>query len=237
MTVQRVLIVDDESQIVRVLKPSIAAAGYDVAAAMSGGEALQMLAAEAFDVVVLDLGLPDFDGKEVITRLRTWSETPVIVLSARNDEGEKVEALDLGANDFVNKPFGIDELLARLRSTLRNRPSRPSIADRLAVAHLEIDFGRRGVRVAGQEVRPSPKEMALLRALLARRGEVLTHSQIGAAVWGADAAVEAQFVRVLVGNLRQKIELDPARPTLVLTEPGVGYRFADEPDGADRAET
>jgi two-component system KDP operon response regulator KdpE len=232
MTGQRVLIVDDEPQIVRVLRPSIAAAGYEVSAAASGGEALKLLAAEAFDVVVLDLGLPDCDGKDVITRLRTWSETPVIVLSARNDEGEKVEALDLGANDFVNKPFGIDELLARLRATLRNRPARPAVSEQLKVAHLEIDFTRRRVRVAAQEVRPSPKEMALLRALLARRGEVLTHSQIGAAVWGADAAVEAQFVRVLVGNLRQKIELDPTRPTLVLTEPGVGYRFLDEDDVA-----
>jgi two-component system KDP operon response regulator KdpE len=231
MTAQRVLIVDDEPQIVRVLKPSIAAAGYEVAAAASGGEALTLLAAEAFDVVVLDLGLPDLDGKEVIVRLRTWSETPVIVLSARNDEGEKVEALDLGANDFVNKPFGIDELLARLRVTLRNRPSRPSMSERLSVAHLEIDFARRRVRVAGQEVRPSPKEMALLRALLVRRGEVLTHSQIGAAVWGADSAIEAQFVRVLVGNLRQKVERDPTRPTLILTEPGIGYRFAEDPVG------
>jgi two-component system KDP operon response regulator KdpE len=232
MTGQRVLIVDDEPQIVRVLRPSIAAAGYDVASAASGGEALELLAAEAFDIVVLDLGLPDCDGKEVISRLRAWSEIPVIVLSARDDAVEKVEALDLGANDFVNKPFSIDELLARLRATLRNRPARPLISERLAVAHLEIDFSRRRVRVAGQEVRPSPKEMALLRAFIAHQGEVLTHSQIGAAVWGADAAVEAQFVRVLVGNLRQKIEVDPARPTLILTEQGVGYRFAAEGAGA-----
>lgn len=227
MSAQRVLIVDDEPQIVRVLRPSIAAAGYAVEAEATGGDALKRLAAESFDVVVLDLGLPDCDGKEVLAKLRAWSEVPVIVLSARSDEGEKIEALDLGANDYVGKPFGIGELLARLRAVLRNRPARTFVAEQLAIAHLEIDFARRRVKVDGQEVRPSPKEMTLLKVFLAHRGEVLSHAQIGAAVWGSDAQIESQFVRVLVGNLRQKIELDPARPTLILTEPGAGYRFSD----------
>jgi two-component system KDP operon response regulator KdpE len=230
MNAQRVLIVDDEPQIVRVLKPSIAAAGFEVEAEATGGDALRRLAGESFDIVVLDLGLPDCDGKEVIAKLRTWSAVPVIVLSARNDEGEKIESLDLGANDYVAKPFGIGELLARLRAVLRNRPARPAMADQVSVAHLDVDFARRRVRVRGQEVRPSPKEMTLLKVFITHRGELLTHAQISAAIWGADAEIESQFVRVLVGNLRQKIEIDPARPTLILTEPGAGYRFAADSD-------
>lgn len=231
MSATRLLVIDDEPQIVRSLRPGLSAAGYDVESVGSGEEALAAVAAQAFDVLIVDLGLPDMDGKDLIARVREWSDTPMIVLSARDSEDEKIAALDLGANDFVNKPIGIGELMARLRVVTRSRTSvqAPDIA---RFAHLEIDFNARRMLVDGKLVRPSPREMKLLRAFTQRPGAVLTHKQIVAAVWGAESAVETQFVRVLVGNLRQKVEKDPTRPTLIVTEPGVGYRLV-EPSGAD----
>ncbi len=152
--------------------------------------------------------------------------TPILVLSARDTEQEKVDALDVGANDFVNKPFGIQELMARLRAILRARHAeRAPAQERVKLGHLEIDFTTRRVRVGAQEVRPSPREAKLLRLFVDHAGQVLTHKQIVAAVWGGDEHVDAQFVRVLVGNLRQKVEKDPARPTMIVTEPGIGYRL------------
>lgn len=225
----RLLIVDDEPQILRALRPGLETAGYAVEAVGTAGEALQAIAARSFDVLIVDLGLPDMDGKDLIARAREWTDTPIIVLSARDAEQEKISALDLGANDFVNKPFSIGELMARLRASTRARTGRAPVADLVTIEHLEIDFGARRMRVSGKEVRPSPREIKLLRAFTERRGEVLTHKQIVAAVWGADEEVETQFVRVLVGNLRQKIEIDPARPTLIVTEPGIGYRMAGTP--------
>ncbi|MEZ5959947.1 MAG: response regulator transcription factor [Hyphomonadaceae bacterium] len=227
MNATRLLVVDDEPQIVRALRPGLEAAGYDVEAVGSGGEALAAVAARAFDVLIVDLGLPDMDGKDLIARVREWADTPMIVLSARDSEDEKIAALDLGANDFVNKPIGIGELMARLRVVTRRRASAPSPADHARVAHLEIDFGARRVLVAGKAVRLSPREMKLLRAFTQWPGAVLTHKHIVAAVWGPESIVEAQFVRVLIGNLRQKIEKDPARPSLIVTEPGVGYRLME----------
>jgi two-component system KDP operon response regulator KdpE len=223
----RLLIVDDEAQIIRALRPGLVAAGYEVESAADGGEALQTIAAGGFDTIIVDLGLPDMDGKDVIARVREWTDTPIIVLSARHAEEEKIAALDLGANDFVAKPFGIGELMARLRAVLRVYGARATVADKVSIAHLEIDFANRRMKVFGKEVRPSPRELRLLRALTQRMGVVLTHKQIAAAVWGVEEQVETQFVRVLVGNLRQKVERDPARPTLIVTEPGIGYRFAE----------
>jgi two-component system KDP operon response regulator KdpE len=232
MSATRLLVIDDEPQIVRALRPGLLAAGYDVESVGSGEEALAAVAAQAFDVLIVDLGLPDMDGKDLIARVREWSDTPMIVLSARDSEDEKIAALDLGANDFVNKPIGIGELMARLRVVTRSRTGVQAPPDIARVGHLEIDFNERRMLVDGKLVRPSPREMKLLRAFTQRPGAVLTHKHIVAAVWGAESAVETQFVRVLVGNLRQKIEKDPTRPTLIVTEPGVGYRLV-EPSGAE----
>ncbi|MGE0828730.1 MAG: response regulator transcription factor [Hyphomonadaceae bacterium] len=225
MSAGRLLVVDDEPQILRVLKPSLAAAGYEIESAATAGEALSSVAQRAFDAIILDLGLPDMDGKDVISRVRGWSNAPIVVLSARHAEQEKIEALDRGANDFVNKPFSIGELMARLRAVLRARDIPDKQSDKFAVAHLEVDFTTRRMRVKGQDVRPSPRELRLLRAFAEHLGQVLTHKQIVAAVWGAEEEIDPQFVRVLIGNLRQKVELDPARPQLIVTEPGVGYRM------------
>jgi two-component system KDP operon response regulator KdpE len=224
----RLLVVDDEPQILRALRPGLEAAGCEVESVGDATEALQAVAARPFDVLIIDLGLPDMDGKDLITKVREFNDTPILVLSARHAEEEKIAALDLGANDFVNKPFGIGELMARLRVIMRMRGARAQQSDRMTVGHLDIDFVRGRMKVAGKEVKPSPRELKLLRAFTQRLDEVLTHKQIVAAVWGPDQEIEAQFVRVLVGNLRQKIELDPARPTLVITEPGVGYRMRGE---------
>jgi two-component system KDP operon response regulator KdpE len=234
MSLARLLIVDDEPQILRALRPGLEAAGYDVESAGAGSEALQAIATGGYDIIIVDLGLPDMDGKTLIARAREWTDTPIIVLSARHAEEEKIASLDLGANDFVNKPFSIGELMARLRAALRLRATRAAKPDIVKVAHLEIDFTTRRMRVAGKDVRPSPRELKLLRVFTQQMGAVLTHKQIVAAVWGAHETIETQFVRVLIGNLRQKIERDPARPTLIVTEPGIGYRLDDGED-ADAA--
>lgn len=226
MTDPRLLLVDDEPQLVRVLRPSLEVAGYTVDTVTTGEEAVKtVMSAPPYDVIILDLGLPDIDGKEVIERVRRVANVPIVVLSARDAEQEKIDALDLGANDFVNKPFAMGELMARLRAAMRQ--GRAPARNVETVGHLEINFADRRVRVRGREVRLSPRELKLLRAFVERRGEVLTHKQIVAVVWGADQEIEAQFVRVLVANLRQKIELDPADPQLIVTEAGVGYRLRE----------
>jgi two-component system KDP operon response regulator KdpE len=224
----QILLVDDEPQLVRALTPALGAAGYSVAIADSGQAALAHLAAEGCDAVILDLGLPDMDGKAVITRIREWSEVPIVVLSARDIEQEKIAALDLGADDFVNKPFGVGELLARLRAAMRGRDRRFSARARFKAGDLEINFADRRVFVLSEEVRLTPREYDLLRSLARYAGRVVTHRQLMTAIWGADAQVDAQFVRVLVGQVRQKIEEEPASPRLLLTEPGLGYRLAPE---------
>jgi two-component system KDP operon response regulator KdpE len=228
MSTAQILLVDDEPQLVRALTPALKAAGYAVSVADSGQAALSYLAREGCDAVILDLGLPDMDGKAVITRIREWSEVPIVVLSARDLEQEKIAALDLGADDFVNKPFGVGELLARLRAAMRGRDRRFSARARFRCGDLEINFADRRVSVLGEEVRLTPREYDLLRSLARYAGRVVTHRQLMTAVWGADAQVDAQFVRVLVGQVRQKIEEEPASPRLLLTEPGLGYRLAPE---------
>jgi two-component system KDP operon response regulator KdpE len=175
--------------------------------------------------VILDLGLPDMDGKEVIQRVREWSDVPIIVLSARDLESEKIAALDLGADDFVNKPVGVGELLARLRAALRGRERRFSAQPKFQFGELEINFPARRVIVGGDEVKLTPREYQLLRILAGHAGQVVTHRQIITAVWGADSNADAQFVRVLMAQLRQKLEADPGSPQLLLTEPGIGYRL------------
>jgi two-component system KDP operon response regulator KdpE len=226
----RLLLVDDEPQILRALRPALSAAGYDVATADGGAAALAHLAGEPCDVVILDLGLPDMDGKDVIAHIREWSDVPIVVLSARDLETEKIAALDLGADDFVNKPFGVGELLARIRASVRGRDRRLSGQASFRSAELEVNFATRRAYVQDQEVRLTPREYDLVRALARHAGRVVTHKQLIAAVWGPQASVDAQFVRVLVAQLRQKLEENPAAPRVLLTEPGVGYRLATDED-------
>lgn len=222
------LLVDDEQPILRALKPALVAAGYAVTTAETGGEALSHLAGEVCDVVILDLGLPDMDGKDVIGRIREWSEVPILVLSARDLEHEKIAALDLGADDFINKPFAVGELLARIRAALRGRERRFSANAVFRSGDLEVNFATRQVRLLGDEVRLTPREYDLLKTLARYGGRVVTHRQLITAVWGPAAQVDTQFVRVLVGQLRQKIEEEPSRPRILLTEPGIGYRLTPE---------
>lgn len=217
--------VDDESQIIRALAPALRAEGYVVETASSGKAALQQMAVDPCDLMILDLGLPDMDGKVVIAHLREWTDVPIIVLSAREQEQEKVTALDAGADDYVNKPVSVDELMARLRASLRGRERRFSMHAVVRVDDLTIDFARRRVMIEGDEVKLSSREYDLVRTLARHAGRVVTHKQLIAAVWGPDTQVDSQTVRVLVAQLRQKIEAEPSAPRLVLNEPGVGYRL------------
>lgn len=221
----RILVIDDEPQIHRFLTPALEASGYEVVIATTGAEGARAVASRAPDAVLLDLGLPDFDGKDVLKRIRAFSAVPVVVLSARDREAEKIEALDLGADDYVNKPFGIGELLARLRVALRHRPEAERKAMRIEVGSLVIDVPAHRVLRAGVEVRLTPKEFELLVVLARAAGKVLTHRQILAAVWGPAHVEDTQYLRVFVGQLRAKLETDPAAPQLIETEPGVGYRM------------
>lgn len=224
----RLLLVDDEPQLIRALAPALSAAGYALTTAADATEALALMAAQPFDAIFLDLGLPDLDGKEVIARIRDWSGVPIIVLSARDLEAEKILALDLGANDFINKPFTVGELLARLRAAMRIRNRSADAASRFCIGGLDVDFVARKVRLDGARLHLTPREYALLRTMASHSDRVLTHRQIINAVWGVHSTVDAQSVRVLVGQLRQKIETDPNRPRYLLTETGVGYSMASD---------
>jgi two-component system KDP operon response regulator KdpE len=223
----RVLVVDDEPAILRFLKPALEANAYELISAGTCAEATKRIAAESPDIVVLDLGLPDGDGKDVIRRVREWSDVPIIVLSARDRESEKIEALDLGADDFVNKPFGVGELLARMRTALRHRMHRHAERSVLVIGDLEIDNVRHRVRRAGTEIKLTPKEFELLSFLARHAGKVLSHRQILTAVWGPAHTEDTQYLRVYIGHLRQKIEQTPDDPRVVVTEPGIGYRVAE----------
>lgn len=223
----RVLIVDDETAIMKFLKPALGANDYDVLTAGTVAEATKRIAAESPDIIILDLGLPDGDGKNVIRTVREWSDVPIVVLSAREREAEKIEALDLGADDFVNKPFGVGELMARIRTALRHRLQRRSETPVLRLGDLEIDNLRHRLTRAGTEIKLTPKEFELLSCLARNAGRVVTHKQILSAVWGPAHTEHTQYLRVYVGHLRQKIEKDPDDPRIVLTEPGIGYRIAD----------
>lgn len=223
----RVLVVDDEPAIHRFMGPALSANGYESLRADTGAAALALAASRQPDIVVLDLGLPDMDGKEVIRRLRAWSDVPVVVLSARDRETEKIEALDLGADDFVNKPFGMGELMARLRAALRHRMQAKGETPVLRLGEVEIDIPRHRVLRSGLEVKLTPKEFELLAFLARHAGKVVTHRQILKAVWGPAHEHDTQYLRVYVGQLRAKLETDPANPVLVVTEPGIGYRAGE----------
>lgn len=228
MTQSRILVVDDEPQIQRFLKPSLSAAGYEVVEAGTGAEALKAVATQAPDLVILDLGLPDMDGKEVIASLRGWSDIPIVILSARDRETEKIAALDLGADDYVEKPFGIGELTARIRTALRHRGRRDAIPTVMEVDGLTIDPVKRLVSRAGETVHLTPKEYDLLLLLARHTGRVVTHRTLLTSVWGPAHGDDLHYLRVFIGQLRQKIEQDPTQPRIVRTEPGVGYRMAEQ---------
>jgi two-component system, OmpR family, KDP operon response regulator KdpE len=223
----QVLVVDDEAAILRFLKPALEANGYEMASAGSVAEATKRIAAESPDIVLLDLGLPDGDGKDVIRRAREWSDVPIIVLSARERETEKIEALDLGADDYINKPFNVGELLARMRTALRHRLQRKAEIPLLRVGNLEVNAVRHRATRAGAEIKLTPKEFELLSFLARHAGRVVTHKQILTAVWGPAHTEDTQYLRVYVGQLRQKIEEHADDPRIILTEPGIGYRIAE----------
>lgn len=226
----RELVVDDEPQILRFLKPSLTAAGYDVIVATTGKEALKAAATQSPDVILLDLGLSDMDGKDVISDLRGWSKTPILVLSARDREAEKIAAFDLGADDYVNKPFGIGELTARLRTALRHAAQQVSEQTQIKSGAIEVDVLAHTVTVNGASVKLTPKEFDLLAILVRNAGRLLTHRQILAAVWGSAHTEDLQYLRVFIGQLRQKLKISPEAPEFILTEPGIGYRLNVETD-------
>jgi two-component system KDP operon response regulator KdpE len=221
----RILVIDDEPQIHRFLGPALDAAGYEPIRADDGASGLKEIARKAPDAVVLDLGLPDMDGKEALVKARAFYDGPILILSARDKETEKIEALDLGADDYVEKPFGVGELLARLRAALRHRIQMDGGAPVITAGELEIDLVKRRVTRAGAAVKLSPREYDLLARLAEGAGRVMTHRQLLTAVWGPAHAEDVQYLRVFVGQLRQKLEADPSHPRVILTEPGVGYRF------------
>ncbi|HTI66105.1 MAG TPA: response regulator [Caulobacteraceae bacterium] len=223
----RILVVDDEPQIHRFLKPALDAAGYEPVRADTAAEGLREIARRPPEAVVLDLGLPDMDGKAALAQARAFYDGPIVILSARDRELEKIEALDLGADDYLEKPFGVGELLARLRVAMRHHIRRAGAEPVIDVGGLHIDLVKRQVARAGEPVRLSPKEYDLLAQLAAGGGKVLTHRQLLTAVWGPAHVEDVQYLRVFVGQLRQKLEADPARPKVILTELGVGYRFAE----------
>lgn len=221
----QVLVIDDEPQIHRFLSPALDAAGYEPRRADSGQEGLRGIALWNPDAVVLDLGLPDMDGKDVLSRAREFYKGPIIVLSARDREAEKIAALDLGANDYVEKPFGVGELLARLRAGLRQTKAMPTPPGPIRIGTVTIDLEYRRVERGEAVVRLTPKEYDVLAHLAREAGKVVGHQDLLIAVWGTAHKDDTQYLRVVVGQLRQKLELDPAKPALIETEPGVGYRL------------
>lgn len=226
----KILVVDDEPPILRFLRTSLSAVGHRVVTAETAAGALALVTAEKPDVVILDLGLPDLSGFDVITAIRRQSPVPIIVLSARADERAKVEALDLGADDYVAKPFSISELMARIRAALRHAYQAQGELPAFTSGDLTVDLVRRHVSRAGQEIKLSPKEFDLLRLLVGHAGKVLTHRQLLREVWGPAQTEEVQYLRVFIRGLRQKLEPDPTRPTHILTELGVGYRLQLPPE-------
>ena len=221
----RILVIDDEPQMHRFLQPALTAAGFEALRADTGADGLRAIATASPDAVVLDLGLPDMDGKDLLRAARAFYSGPVLVLSARDREVEKIASLDIGADDYVQKPFGVGEFLARLRVALRHRLERIGAEPVIKAGDLEIDLVKRMVSRGGAPVRLSPKEYELLARLAEGDGRVLTHRQLLTAIWGPAHVDDLPYLRVLVGQLRQKIEAEPASPKRILTEPGVGYRF------------
>lgn len=223
----RVLIIDDEPQIIRALRAGLERTGYSVSAASSGEEGLNAAAEQPPDIVILDLAMPGTDGFSVCEELRKWSKVPIIVLSVRDSEEDKIKALDLGADDYLTKPFGVGELLARMRAVVRRLAASDDESNQpnFKSGDLEVDYVHRQVRLAGREVHLTPIEFDLLTCMIQNRNRVLTHRQLLSRVWGPEYAEDTHTLRVHVANLRNKIETDPARPHFIRTEPRIGYRF------------
>jgi two-component system KDP operon response regulator KdpE len=231
MTASTILVVDDEPQIRRVLRTIVSSNGYSVAEAKSGEEAFEKIRDERPDLVLLDVNLPGISGLETCREIRRSSDVPIIMLTVRNSERDKVQALDAGADDYVVKPFGAEELLARIRAALRRAAPADSLPP-FASADLKIDFERRVVTVKGEAVRLTPKEFELLRHLVANQGKALPHRRLLQAVWGPDYGEETEYLRVFINQLRKKIEPHPEKPRYIHTEPWVGYRFEAPPEKA-----
>lgn len=229
MSAGRILVVDDEAQIRKFLRIALEAKDFEVSEAATGIEGVARCATETPSLVVLDLGLPDIDGKEVVRRIREWSEVPILILSVRQAEAEKVAALDAGANDYVVKPFGIAELLARVRALLRRGMQSGAVAaSEIVVGDLTVDLARHEVRLGSEPVKLTRKEFDLLRVLARHAGRILTHGHILREVWGKAHEHDTQYLRVFVSQLRHKLGDDPADPKYILNEPGVGYRMLEE---------
>ncbi|HEX4001410.1 MAG TPA: response regulator transcription factor [Candidatus Acidoferrales bacterium] len=233
MTSPKILIVDDEPQIRRVLRTTLTSHGYTVAEARSGDEALEEIRHERPDLILLDVNMPGRSGLETCSEIRSTSDIPIIMLTVRNSERDKVQALDAGADDYVVKPFGVEELMARIRAALR-RVTPPESVPPFLSADLKIDFEKRTVLVKGQQVRLTPKEFELLRHLVANQGKAIAHRRLLQAVWGPDYGEETEYLRVFINQLRKKIEPDPGNPRYIHTEPWIGYRF-DPPHERPRA--
>ena len=226
---EKVLVVDDEPQLTRVLRTGLKSRGYDVLVATDGLAGLETFRTWNPDLVIADLAMPNMDGLELCRQLRAISQVPIIILSAKGEEKVKVEALDIGADDFVTKPFGIDELLARMRAALRRAKTtsaEPAVQTKLDAGDIHVDLESRSVTVAGREVHLTPKEFELLVYFIRHTGKVLTHRTLLAAVWGGDYVEQDQYLRVFIGNLRKKLETNASSPRYILTEPWVGYRFS-----------
>jgi len=221
----RILVVDDEKAIRRFLQTSLTANGYIVFEAANGADALTAVVNHRPDVVILDLGLPDIEGTEVTARLREWTQLPIIILSVRGQETDKITALDAGADDYLTKPFSVGELMARIRVVLRRAATINHAESVFTTDGLEVDLARRLVKIGGQDVQLTPTEYDLLRVLVNHAGKVLTHQHLLREVWGMGYEAEAHLLRVNISNLRRKLEQNPARPQYILTEPGVGYRL------------
>jgi two-component system KDP operon response regulator KdpE len=224
----RVLVIDDEPQILRALRRSLEAQDYEVSTAEDGEEGLASAAARTPNLVVLDLGLPDLDGTEVIRRLRSWTDVPVIVLSVREGRSDKIEALDAGADDYVTKPFDVEELLARMRAALRRTDADPSAEPDLRFEDLQVDLARKLVRLGDELVHLTPNEYGLLEAMVTNPGKLLTHQWLLRKVWGRGYGSESHYLHVYVRQLRQKLGDDAAMPRFIITEPGVGYRWSPD---------
>lgn len=222
---QSILVVDDEPQLTRVLRRSLIAKGYDVRIAGDGEFALQTFRDWPPALVITDLAMPNMGGLELCRKLRAISQIPIIVLSVRGEEATKVEALDAGADDYITKPFGMDELLARIRATLRRKPAADSQSQILEAGEFRVDLEAHTTTQAGQELHLTPKEFDLMAHFIRNAGKVLTHRALLAAVWGGDYTEQPEYLRVFIGQLRKKIEPDPATPRYILTEPWIGYRF------------
>jgi len=226
MSTAKILVVDDEPQIRRMLRTTLTASGYQVADARSGEDALERFRELLPDLVIMDLNMPGIGGLQTCRELRATSDVPIIILTVRNAESDKVEALDAGADDYICKPFGMNELLARIRASLRRAPTSPEGGPHLFVSEdLEIDFENRKVRARGGNVHLTPKEFDVLRYLVSQGGKPVPHRQLLQAVWGPDYGNESDYLRVFINHLRKKIEPNPAKPRYILTEPWVGYRF------------